>query len=122
MLAIKIILADVDRIPTMIFDEIDNGIGGAVSIGVGEKLAALSASHQVLCITHIAQIASRAHRNFLIEKKVAGGKTATHVAVLRDEALRREIARLISGDSSSKTSLDLAGEMIGERKVDKDSK
>ena len=112
MLAIKIIIADIDKIPTMIFDEIDNGIGGRVSIRVAENLAILSDSHQVICVTHIAQIASSADRNFLIEKHTTNGMTSTEVAVLESELLQSEIARLLSGNSSSRISLDLAREML----------
>ena len=111
MLAIKTILADVDRMPTLIFDEIDTGISGKAAQKVGEKLSYISAKHQVLCVTHQAQIASIADHNYLIEKVTAENSTRTKIMLLDSEKKVKEIARLIGGEITE-TSLKHAEEMI----------
>lgn len=111
MLAIKTILAEVDSIPTLIFDEIDTGISGKAAQRVGEKLALISRKHQVLCVTHQAQIACRADCNYLIEKVSGGGSTRTMVKKLDTEGRIKEIARLIGGETTE-TSLKYAAELI----------
>ncbi len=120
MLAIKTILADVDRIPTLIFDEIDIGISGKAAQKVGEKLSTLSRGHQVLCVTHLAQIASMADQHFLIEKVSDEKSTKTMVSKLPGDGSVMEIARLIGGETSSETSLKYAEEMLNNaRKLKK---
>ena len=116
MLAIKTILAEVDRIPTMIFDEIDIGISGTAAQRVGEKLYYISSGHQVICVTHLAQIASMAEHHFLIEKIMEENSTKTIVNKLDGEEKIKEIARLIGGGESSKASLKYAEEMINNAK------
>jgi DNA repair protein RecN (Recombination protein N) len=111
MLAVKSILAEVDSIPVMIFDEIDTGISGKAAQKVGEKLSYVSRTHQVLCVTHQAQIACIADHNFLIEKIVEKGKTRTKVTRLNDDDKIKEIARLVGGETSE-ASLKYAEEMI----------
>jgi DNA repair protein RecN (Recombination protein N) len=111
MLAIKTILAEVDSIPTMIFDEIDTGISGKAAKRVGEKLSLISRRHQVLCVTHQAQIACRADSNYLIEKISEGSSTTTIVTKLHTEDKIKEIARLIGGETTE-TSLKYAAELI----------
>ena len=111
MLAIKTILAEVDRIPVLIFDEIDTGISGKAAQKVGEKLSYISRSHQVLCVTHQAQIACIADHNYLIEKTVEKEKTRTKVTRLGDSEKTKEIARLIGGETTE-ASLKYAEEMI----------
>jgi DNA repair protein RecN (Recombination protein N) len=111
MLAIKTILAEVDSIPTMIFDEIDTGISGRAAQRVGEKLSLISRRHQVLCVTHQAQIACRADCNYLIEKNAEGQSTRTTVTKLDRDGRIREIARLIGGETTD-TSLKYAAELI----------
>jgi DNA repair protein RecN (Recombination protein N) len=118
MLAIKTILAEVDSIPTMIFDEIDTGISGKAAQRVGEKLLFISRQHQVLCVTHQAQIACRADCNFLIEKIAAGGSTRTVVKKLKAEDKIKEIARLIGGETTE-TSLKYAAELIKAARIHK---
>lgn len=116
MLAIKTILAEVDRIPTMIFDEIDIGISGIAAQKVGEKLSYISFGHQVICVTHLAQIASMAEHHYLIEKIMEENSTKTIVNKLDGEEKIKEIARLIGGGESSKASLKYAEEMINNAK------
>ncbi len=111
MLAIKSVLADTDDIPTLIFDEIDTGISGRTAQKVAEKLSAIGRRHQVLCITHLAQIAAMADRHFLIEKGVADGKTRTVVKSLDDRASVAELARLIGGAQMTDTTYRHAQEM-----------
>lgn len=119
MLAIKTILADIDETPTLIFDEVDSGISGKAAIKVGKKLSFLAKTHQVICITHLAQIASLAHNHFLIQKTQDENKTITSVIKLNDEKRISEIARLTTGDSSSKISIKHAEEMLKNSEIRK---
>lgn len=112
MLAIKTILADVDSVPTLIFDEIDVGISGKAASKVGEKLSLISKKHQVLCVTHLAQIACIADRNYFIEKKFDSNQTKTIVKFLEKEDKKLEIARIIGGANISEISIKHAEEMI----------
>jgi DNA repair protein RecN (Recombination protein N) len=102
MLAIKSVLAGVEDVPTLVFDEIDIGIGGRTAGVVGQKLQSLSQQRQILCITHLPQIASRARAHLLIEKREAEGRTVTAVTPVEGEARVREIARMLgdTGDSA----------------------
>lgn len=102
MLAMKSVLAGLEDVPTLVFDEIDIGIGGRTAGVLGEKLHALSRQRQILCITHLPQIASRAQRHLLIEKREADGRTVTTVTPVEGEARVREIARMLgdTGDSA----------------------
>jgi DNA repair protein RecN (Recombination protein N) len=117
MLAIKTILAEVDKIPTMIFDEIDIGISGKTAQKVGDKLSCLSRGHQVICVTHLAQIACMADHHFLIEKISEDDSTKTTVVKLEGNGIIKEIARLIGGETSSATSLKYAEEMLNSAKM-----
>lgn len=112
MLAIKISLSDADDISTLIFDEVDAGIGGKTAFSVGQKLAHLAQKHQVVCITHLPQIASFADRHFSITKKQESGKTITSVKILDDESRLNEIARMLSGEALSEVSKKYAAETI----------
>ncbi len=112
MLAIKTILANVDKIPTLLFDEIDIGISGRTAQKVGEKLSVISQNHQVICVTHLAQIACMADINYLIEKKSGNNITKTTVRKIEGDELRDEIARILGGASVSEITLTHAGEMI----------
>ena len=116
MLAIKTILAEVDKIPTMIFDEIDMGISGKAAQKVGEKLSYISLGHQAICVTHLAQIACRADNHYLIEKITEKETTKTIVSRLNDDNIVKEIARLIGGAVNSDTSLKFAEEMLNNAK------
>lgn len=98
MLAIKTVLADTDEVPVLIFDEIDTGISGKAAKSVGEKIKIISKKHQVLCITHQANIAAMGDYNYFISKNVISGKTCTNIKLLNEEELIEEIARISSGD------------------------
>lgn len=115
MLAIKTILAKVDFIPVLVFDEIDMGISGKAAIKVGEKLSVLSLYHQVLCVTHHASIAAMADQHFAIIKKTENNRTLTTVEKLDRRNSTEEIARLISGDITQLTRKS-ADEMLSNAK------
>jgi len=112
MLAIKTILASADETPTLIFDEIDAGISGKTATVVSQKLRTLSGTHQVLCVTHMAQIAAAADQHFVIRKDVEEERTHTVISDLDDHERIQEVARLLSGDIRDHASLDLAAQMI----------
>lgn len=114
MLALKTALAEDAGAPTMVFDEVDTGIGGEVALGVGLHLASLAASRQVLCITHLASIAARADNHFMVEKRVEGERTVTRIIRLEGDERIREIARMLSGDASSRASLDHAADLLAK--------
>ncbi len=112
MLAIQSVLTDGDHAKTLIFDEIDAGVGGSAAQKIGRKLYALSQNKQVLCVTHLAQIAAMANTHYLIEKEEAGGRTKTKVTLLNKERQLYELARMIGGDAVSDTTLKQAEELI----------
>lgn len=112
MLAIKNVLADKDDIDTLIFDEVDTGISGSAAQKVGFKLKEVSESRQVLCVTHLAQIAALADSHFKIQKSVSNGKTYTNVHFLDHEGRRNELARIIGGVEMTQATLDYAEEML----------
>ncbi len=112
MLAIKNALADKDEIDSLIFDEIDTGISGVSANRVGRKLLEVSASRQTICVTHSAGVASYANRHMKIEKNVNDGKTYTDISLLDDQQRKYELARIISGDNITETSLKNAQELI----------
>jgi DNA repair protein RecN (Recombination protein N) len=112
MLALKTILARLDSVPTLVFDEVDAGIGGRVALQVGDKMRAVAASHQVFAITHLPQIASRAHAHLLVRKGERDGRTTTEVLPLDAEARVHEVARMLGGDPESAVSLEHARELL----------
>jgi DNA repair protein RecN (Recombination protein N) len=111
MLAIKTLLADKDDTQTLIFDEIDTGISGRTAQKVSEKMAVIGRNHQVLCITHLPQIAAMADSHYLIEKKVSNMETTTRIRKMVEEESVREIARILGGAKITSTVLDSAREM-----------
>ena len=111
MLGIKSVLAEIDEIPTLIFDEIDTGISGRTAQKVAEKMAYIGRSHQVLCITHLPQIAAMADSHYLIEKTAEGERTETKIRELSEEEQVREVGRLMGGVEITRTILDSADEM-----------
>ena len=120
MLAMKSCLADADRIATMIFDEIDVGISGRTAQMVAEKIHGIGKNHQVICITHLPQIAAMANHHYLIEKQVCDGKTITGITHLDSESEIMELARLIGGVKITDTVIQSAKEMkelAGKAKV-----
>ncbi len=113
MLALKSVLADVDRVPVLVFDEIDAGVGGVVAASVALKLAEVASRHQVFVVTHLAQVASRAQQHLLVEKGQGDGVTTAGVRFLTGEARVEEIARMLGGDPHSTKSREHAREMLG---------
>ncbi len=112
MLALKTILARLDRVPTLIFDEVDAGIGGRVGLQVGETMRRVAAYHQVFAITHLPQIAARAHHHIQVSKGARGGVTTADVAVLEGELRVAELARMLGGDPESDVSRAHARELL----------
>jgi DNA repair protein RecN (Recombination protein N) len=100
MLALKSVLAGQDGVPLLVFDEIDANVGGEVAVKVGQKMRTLSKAHQVLCITHLPQVAAAAHRQFAVTKEFDGRRTATAVGELRDKERVAELARMLGGQDS----------------------
>lgn len=98
MLAIKTVLANVDKVPTLIFDEIDTGISGKAARAVAEKMKKISTSHQVLCVTHLPSIAAKGDFNYYISKSTKENKTITSIKLLNEEETISEIARIANGD------------------------
>ena len=98
MLAIKTILATVDRMPTLVFDEVDAGIGGRVADVVGQKLRKTAAARQILCVTHLASIAAHATHHLVVEKRASRGATRTSITVLDDAGRLDEVARMLGGE------------------------
>ena len=117
MLALKVILAASDGIQTMIFDEIDTGISGRMAQIVGEKMSVLGADRQVICVTHLAQIAALADTQFVVEKHVANEKTTSTVLRLDDEGRLKEIARLVGGADTLDSGLTHARRMLDSAKA-----
>jgi DNA repair protein RecN (Recombination protein N) len=111
MLAIKTVLAQRDGIDTLIFDEIDAGISGRTAQAVSEKLSLVAADHQVICITHLPQIAAMADQHYLIEKAVVGDETVSSIRKLSYEDSVKELARMLGGSSITQAVLDNAKEM-----------
>ena len=112
MLALKTILARLDRVPTLIFDEVDAGIGGRVGLQVGETMRRVASYHQVFAITHLPQIAARAHHHILVSKGARGGVTTADVAVLDGDPRVTELARMLGGDPESTVSRAHARELL----------
>ena len=112
MLGFKSVMAQGGNIPTLIFDEIDTGISGAMAQTVGEKMAKLSAHHQVICVTHLPQIAALANTHFLVEKTSGEEWTKTHLHALAPGERVREVARMFAGEQVGQSALQHAQEMI----------
>lgn len=115
MLAIKVTLAEADDTPLLVFDEIDTGISGRTTEIVGRKLEELGKTHQIICVSHQAQIAARTDRHFYIYKESDDHRTRTHINLLKEEERPGEIARLLSGRSDDSKSLSLARDMLASR-------
>ena len=112
MLALKTILARLDHVPTLVFDEVDAGIGGRVGLMVGETMRRVAAHHQVFAITHLPQIAARAHHHILVAKGARGGVTTADVTVLTGPDRVSEVARMLGGDPESDVSRAHAQELL----------
>jgi DNA repair protein RecN (Recombination protein N) len=114
MLALKTILARLDRVPTLVFDEVDAGIGGRVGLQVGDTLRRVAQHHQVFAITHLPQIAARAHHHIVVTKDARGGVTAANISVVDADDRVSELARMLGGDAESEISRAHARELLGK--------
>lgn len=114
VLALKAIIAQSDAVETVIFDEVDAGIGGSVAEVVGKKLGALAAYHQIICITHLPQIAKFARHHFQISKNERNGRTTTHITPLDGDQRVEELARMLGGENLTETTLAHARELLQE--------
>ena len=112
MLAVKTVLTEADQVPLLIFDEVDANIGGRTAVTVAEELVAIARRHQVLCITHLPQIAAAGNRHFLVSKRVQDERTVTTVAVLGPAEREHEIARMLGASEGSRIALTHAREML----------
>lgn len=112
MLAIKSVLSETDQVQTLIFDEIDTGIGGEVAVAVARYLAELGKKKQVLCITHLASIAVQADNHVIVEKQERNGRTVTDTHPLSREERVAEVARMLSGTSGGEASLEHARRLL----------
>ncbi len=115
MLAFKNVLAGKDNVDTLIFDEIDTGISGKAAQKVALKLKEVSAARQIICVTHLAQIAARADTHLFISKNTENGRTSTSVSLLDYNEREHEIARIISGDSITEAVLETAAQMLSDK-------
>lgn len=116
ILALKIALAEVYRVPTLIFDEIDTGIGGTALSSMAQKIAELAVDHQVILVTHSPQLASFARQHLFIDKYVEGDRTYTSIKPLAEEERIKELARMLDGENYSELTLQHAREMLESRK------
>ena len=114
MLAVKTVLADADRVPTLVFDEIDAGVGGRLGSALGRKLADLSRHHQVICVTHLPQMASYAAHQWIIRKRTDRGRTRTTIAPLLESERVDEIAAMLRGESAAEGTRQEALSMLLE--------
>ncbi|MFI5310549.1 MAG: DNA repair protein RecN [Gemmatimonadales bacterium] len=112
MLALKTILARLDHVPTLIFDEVDAGIGGKVGLMVGDAMRRVAEHHQVFAITHLPQIAARAHHHIVVSKAAKGGVTTADITVVSGEERVAEITRMLGGDPESKLGREHARELL----------
>ncbi len=112
MLALKTILARLDHVPTLIFDEVDAGIGGKVGLMVGDAMRRVAGNHQVFAITHLPQIAARAHHHMVVSKGARSGVTTADITVAVGDERIEEIARMLGGDTDSAVSREHARELL----------
>jgi DNA repair protein RecN (Recombination protein N) len=116
MLALTSVLARADRVPTLVFDEVDAGIGGRVASVVGQTLAAAAQGRQVLCVTHLAPIAALAHHHLRVSKNVRAGRTRAVVTALAATERVEEIARMLGGASVTAAAREHARDLLGARR------
>jgi DNA repair protein RecN (Recombination protein N) len=116
MLALKTVLAEMDQVPVLIFDEIDSGVGGAVAAAMGTRLRKLGALHQVFCITHLPQVASLAEHHLFVEKGLERQRTSTSVKALKGMGREEEIARMLGGLTITRKVRETAAELIAGAK------
>ena len=121
-LALQVIIAGKGQIPTLIFDEVDVGVGGGVAEMVGRQLHALGGERQVLCVTHQPQVAAQGHHHYQVSKQTAGDATRTTVEQMNEEQRVSEVARMLGGMTITEQTLAHAREMIALARQDKDSR
>ncbi len=114
LLAIKNALAVEDRVATYVFDEVDAGVGGAVAVAIGRRLRAASANHQVLCVTHLPQIAAFADAHYRVDKRTLKGRTITRVARLSDDERVEELARMLGGEAVGDSAREHARQLLAD--------
>jgi DNA repair protein RecN (Recombination protein N) len=114
MLAVKTTLAEADPVPTLVFDEIDTGVGGRLGASLGRKLAELARHHQVICVTHLPQMASYAAHQWIIRKTTDRGRTRTTITPLGEEERVDELAAMLRGDSAAEGTRQEALSMLME--------
>jgi DNA repair protein RecN (Recombination protein N) len=119
MLAIEVVLAHADPVPTLVFDEVDAGVGGRAAVEIGRRLARLARSHQVIVVTHLAQVAAFADRHLVVDKNAAGGLTRSGVKVLEEQDRVVELARMLAGMESTETGRAHAEELLAVAEADK---
>ena len=112
-LSIQVVAAADTHIPTLIFDEVDTGVGGAVAETVGKQLKRLGKHHQVMCVTHLPQVAAQAHQHLQVTKLTGDKTTRTRIRPLSDEERVEEIARMLGGQKITDSTLQHAREMLG---------
>ncbi len=112
MLAMKCLLAKKDMVETVIFDEVDAGVGGEAAEAVAKKIRELAQHHQVICITHLPQIAARGTEHLKVEKEVVNGRTQSTVALLTEEHRVSELARMLAGSSPTEQTQAWASELL----------
>jgi DNA repair protein RecN (Recombination protein N) len=113
MLALEVVLAGADPVPTFVFDEVDAGVGGKAAVEIGRRLARLARSSQVLVVTHLPQVAAYADRHLVVTKADDGVVTVSGVQRLDDDGRLRELARMLAGLEQSDTALAHAEELLG---------
>ena len=114
MLALKNVLAESDDVSTLVFDEVDTGVSGRAALKVARKMAQVARQKQILCVTHLPQIAAMADTHFFVEKGERKGRTFTDVRVLSPEERKQELARLTGGEQVTAAMLAGAGELLAE--------
>jgi DNA repair protein RecN (Recombination protein N) len=122
MLAIEVVLAHSDPVPTLVFDEVDAGVGGRAAVEIGRRLARLASSHQVIVVTHLAQVAAFADRHLVVDKRAKGGVTRSDVRMVADQDRVVELARMLAGMDSTETGRAHAEELLAVADKDKKSK
>ena len=113
MLAVKTVIAGIDAIPVLVFDEIDANLGGETGMAVGEKLKTVARHHQVVAITHLPQSAVHGDRHMVVEKTVSAGRTRSTIREVIGEERVREIARMLGGEKATSVALRHAQELLG---------
>jgi DNA repair protein RecN (Recombination protein N) len=112
MLALKTVLAGHDAVGTLVFDEIDANVGGRLGDVLGQKLAALGQTHQVICVTHLPQVASYARHHWSIRKSKRGGRTVTEIAEVKESERLEELASMLRGEARGETTRQEAAAML----------